>query len=227
MKTHKVSDVMTTPVVTAGERTPFKDLAELMGQAGVNAVPVVTDKGHVVGVVSVTDLLLKQADPDPEPHPLAGPGRRRELRKSTGTVAAELMTMPAITISPTATVDEAARIMRKHRIGRLPVVDGGTGRLVGVIARRDCIGVYTRPDEELRHDIVHGLIDQELIMDPNRFAVTVEDGRVTIEGKTERRSQIPTLVGSLRRVEGVVSVTARLEFDADDALSEGYAGPLF
>jgi len=145
MKTHQVADVMTTHVISVRERTPFKEIAELLGQAEVNAVPVVTDRGHVVGVVS----------------------------------------------------------------------------------RRDCIGVYTRPDDELRHDILHGLIDQELVMDPNRFAIAVEDGRVVIQGRTERRSQIRTLVQALRRVEGVVSVTAQLGFEVDDNLSEAYSGPVF
>jgi len=221
----QVADIMTATVVTADPSTTFKQLAELMARTRVNAVPVISPDGHVTGVVSMTDLLLKQADPASPalPHPLAGPRRRRELRKAAATVAAELMTTPAITISPTAPVTEAARLMRRHHISHLPVLDHG--RLVGIVARRDLISIYDRPDTDIRHHIVHHLIPLEFVTDPNRFAVTVHDGQVTIQGKTERRSQIPQLLQSLRRIEGVVSVTGHLGYDTDDTLLESHTGP--
>ncbi len=74
---------------------------------------------------------------------------------------------------------------------------------------------------------MYGLIEQDLAMSPNRFAVTVHDGQVIIDGKTGRRSQIGTLVRAIRHVEGVVSVTAHLGYEVDDLLPEAHVGPLF
>jgi CBS domain-containing protein len=58
------------------------------------------------------------------------------------------MTSPAITIHPDAPVGAAARLMNGHRIRRLPVVDP-SGKLIGIVSRRDLLSVFLRPDEEI------------------------------------------------------------------------------
>jgi CBS-domain-containing membrane protein len=74
--------------------------------------------------------------------------RRQHLALTAG----ELMTSPAITIGPEATVPAAARLMSIHHVRRLPVVDP-PGRLVGIVSRRDLLSVFLRPDEEIAADI--------------------------------------------------------------------------
>jgi CBS domain-containing protein len=67
MTRRKVRDLMTTGVVTVTEDVPFKELAEIMAERGVSALPVLDHQGRVTGVVSETDLLRKeeyQEDPD-------------------------------------------------------------------------------------------------------------------------------------------------------------------
>jgi signal-transduction protein with cAMP-binding, CBS, and nucleotidyltransferase domain len=182
----------------------------------VSAVPVVDDRRHILGVVSEADLLLKQEKrPRPLAHALSARRRRLERVKAKATVAAELMSQPAITIGTQATLTEAARRLHAEGIKRLPVVDAG-GRLVGIVSRVDLLKMFLRSDEELQEEIVEDVIFGDLFMAPNRFDVDVQDGVVVLQGRCERRSLIPTVVRALAGVEGVVRVENRLGYDLDD-----------
>jgi CBS domain-containing protein len=226
MKT-RVKDVMTTEVVTVREDTPFKEIVTVLLRTGVSAVPVLDSTGQVRGVVSESDLLAKEADPTAflESHPLERHRRRVERKKAGGSVAADLMTAPpAVTFERTA-VSDAAREMRRHRVQRLPVVDELTGGLVGIVSRSDLLRVYTRPDDEIRRDVLDEVIAKESAMDPAPFEVTVTEGNVVIGGQIERRSLIPLLLHAVRRVEGVVSAESALTFELDDTMiSRSYIG---
>jgi CBS domain-containing protein len=149
-----VQDVMTTDVVCAHPNTSYKELVELLATRRVSAVPVVDDRGHVVGVVSEADLLCKREQPArPALRLLSAPRRRRERVKAQATVAAELMSRPAVTIDPQATVAAAARRLHASGVKRLPVVHAG-GRLVGIVSRVDLLKGFLRSDEELHSEIV-------------------------------------------------------------------------
>ena len=83
----KVADVMTTDVVTVRATASFKEVARLLGERRVSAVPVVDDDGRVVGVVSEADLLAKAQYPRGlDARPFEG-RRRRALRAKAATVA--------------------------------------------------------------------------------------------------------------------------------------------
>ena len=219
-----VESVMTTDVVSVGERTPFKEIVETMRRGRVHAVPVVDADGRVTGIVSSGDLIMKEADPTAaeEEHLLATPRRHREWRKASGTVAAELMSSPARTIRPEATVREAAREMHRHRVGRLPVVEPDAGTLVGIVSRSDILSVYERPDEEIEHDIRAELDRHPLGPRPADLEVSVERGRAHVYGRVALRSQIPALMHHVRRVEGVVSAQSHLTWDTDDLITWRY-----
>ena len=211
-----VENVMTRDVVCVNEDTPYKELVKLLATRRVSAVPVVDDRRHVLGVVSEADLLLKQEKPArPGIRLLSTRRRRRERAKAMATVAAALMSQPAITISTQATLTEAARRLHAAGVKRLPVVDA-VGRLVGIISRVDLLKMFLRSDEALHREIVEDIILGDLLMGPNRFDVHVEDGVVVLQGRCERRSLIPTVVRAVADVEGVVRVENRLGYDVDD-----------
>jgi CBS domain-containing protein len=159
-----VEQVMTTPVVTAAEAMSFRDLVALLHASDIGAVPVVAMAGQVLGVVSRADLTAKTAGPPAGP---LRPGSRRERRRALARTASELMTAPAVTIAPEATIEQAARAMRCHRIGRLPVTLRLTGRLAGIVTRADLLRIYLRPGEEIRAEIETAVI-------PRRAAYTRE-----------------------------------------------------
>jgi CBS domain-containing protein len=79
------------------------------------------------------------------------------MHKAAGDTACELMTSPAITTFPTATVAAAAREMDTTGVKRLPVVEPD-GHLIGIVSRRDLVRLYTRSDDDLRSAIVEGTI---------------------------------------------------------------------
>ena len=212
-----VEQVMTTPVVTAAEAMPFRDLAALLYARDIGAVPVVAPDGQLLGVVSRPDLIPKAAGLAAAAGlcPAFG-SRRRERRRALARTAGELMTAPAVTVAPQATVEQAARLMRRHRIGRLPVTSPRTGLLAGIVTRSDLLRVYRRPGEEIRAEIETEVLPRVRGADPRRLAVSARDGVVSISGRVEARSAVARLVSAVLAVEGVVGVDERPGFDLDD-----------
>jgi CBS domain-containing protein len=213
-----VRDVMTTDVVTVEPSTPFKEIVARLAGHGISAVPVADADRRVLGVVTEADLLLKRELPDPLANvpPVWSRRRRRERRKAAAVAADKLMTAPATTVPPTATVAEAARRLHAAGVQRLPVVDE-QGRLVGMVSRADLLKVFTRPDQAIERDILDDVIVAEFMMAPSRFFIEVDNGVVVLQGRAERRSLIPYLVRAVHDVEGVVQVEDRLTFDLDDS----------
>jgi CBS domain-containing protein len=118
---------MTAPVVTARPGTPFKELVQLLRDHRIGAVPVLGDDGHVLGVVSKADLILKrQLPPMMRPPVMAS---RDVYAKANGWHAAELMSAPAVTIDPAADLAQVAELLHSRRIRHVPVV-GGDGQLL-------------------------------------------------------------------------------------------------
>jgi CBS domain-containing protein len=214
-----VEDVMTRDVVCTHQGTPYKELVRLLATRRVSAVPVVDGRHRVLGVVSEADLLLKQEQPArPAVGLLSVLRRGKDRARARATVAAELMSRPAITIGPRATLAEAARRLHAVGVKRLPVVDAA-GRLVGIVSRADLLKFFLRSDEELQQEIVEDVIFGELFMGPSRFDVHVRDGVVVLQGCCERRGLIPTVVRAVEDVEGVVQVVNRLGYEIDDLSS--------
>jgi CBS domain-containing protein len=211
-----VKDLMTTPVVTVGTETPFKEIVARLAHHRVSALPVVDDDGLVLGVVSEADLLLKEEFPDPDADlPLVWTKRRRaEHDKAAASTAHDLMTVAVVSITPDATAAEAARRLHTAGVKRLPVVDR-RGRLVGIISRGDLLKVFSRADQDIRREIRDEVIVGQFMMDPDRFFIQVHDGMVILEGRVERRSLLPWVVRAVHGVEGVVRVEDRLAYDLD------------
>lgn len=211
----RVADVMTTNVVAVRKYASFKEIAARLRDLRVSAFPVLDDDGAVLGVVSETDLMAKEALPAGyEGHP--GPSRlrhRRELEKAAATTAADLMTRPPITIGPYDLVSDAAHLMYDHKVNHLPVV-GQNGELLGIISRADVLSVFGRPDKEIRHEIIETVITRHYFTDPGDFTVIVEDGVVTLKGTPENASVGHGIVSEVRHLEGVVAVRDELAYPA-------------
>jgi CBS domain-containing protein len=200
----------------AAETTGFKEIAGLLAEYRISALPVVDDLGRLVGVVSEADLLLKEAFGPGDHHRLVESRRtRREHAKAGALVARDLMTSPAVTIGPEALIVEAARLMHDKAVKRLPVVDGD-GRVVGIVTRSDLLRVFLRPDALIREDIVEGLIVKTLWMDPNSVQVHVNGGVVDLFGQVDRKSDIRVLTNMVGGLDGVVGVVERLRYRYDD-----------
>ena len=209
-----VKDVMSTHVIAVRQRAGYKEMAAMLHDQRVSAFPVIDDDNKVIGVVSETDLLAKEALEGTVPWTLQSLPRQHVRSQVNGVTAAELMTKPAVTIGPDKSVTDAARLMFNMRVKRLPVVsDDGT--LIGIVTRSDVLSVYSRPDAEIQRQVTQDLILDTFLCDPDRFTVTVTDGIVTIEGTPETAVVGHELVNDTRHVEGVVAVRDRLSYPAN------------
>ncbi len=175
----------------------------------ISAFPVVDDRGKVIGVVSESDLLVKEAVQAEGSSLIAALRHIREDEKAAGITAADLMTAPAITIGPDAAVEEAARLMYDRRVKRLPVVNQ-IGRLVGIVSRTDVLAVYSRPDEQIRDEIISAVLPGIVAKPWRDLGVTVTDGVVTVSGAPLSEQTTRAIMAAVRHVQGVVGVRDRL-----------------
>ena len=216
--TSAVKDVMTTTVVAVGEGASYKDIIIALRRWRVSACPVLDAAGRVIGVVSEADLLLREVGPEPFTGPgrsLRASGRRGERAKAAGVTAGELMSTPAVTIRPDAGVAEAATLMYERGVKRLPVVDDA-GQLVGIVSRIDVLSVFTRPDGQIRDEVLDQVIAGKLALDPAAFEVTVTSGIVTITGWADSFGLARQLIDTVRHVNGVIEVRDRVSSPAED-----------
>jgi len=206
-----VRDVMATRVVAVRKTAAFKEMIVGMRKAGVSAFPVVDDQGRVIGVVSQADMLNKEADLATGPGPLASVLRFRDHGKAAGVTAAELMTSPPVTADPDTPLAEAARLMRDHRIKRLPVINA-TGHLVGIVSRADVLSIFTRPDADIHREATEEVIAESILVDSRLVAATVHDGIVTLTGRPETDQAARDLVEAMRHIDGVIAVRDQLTY---------------
>ena len=202
-----VNDIMTTGVVTVRPDTPLREVAALLRQHRVSGLPVTAGDGTVIGVVTKSDLLALAAGQHHR-------GRRRTGQDSAG----ELMTHPAVTVSPDVPVRAAAWLMHSRRLQRLPVVDR-EGRLEGIVSRSDVLSVFHRSDEEIRREITQDVIADGFFTDPARLTVTVHNGIVTLEGEVGGAVLGASIADRVEHVEGVVAVRDRFVYPARSAPS--------
>lgn len=194
-----VEDVMTASVVSCDRLTPYKEIARLLAEHRISGLPVLVQGWQVVGVVAEADLLTAQDKA----------ARRQAHVRPAGLTAGELMTSPAVTIPPDATVAAAVRMMTKHHVRRLPVT-GADRQLIGIVSRRDVLSVFLRPDTDISHDVQRALGEIPLT-DPAAITASVRHGVVTLAGPAPRQTQessdlIPLAIRLTWDVDGVVDV---------------------
>lgn len=204
----RVIDVMATDVVTVDRATPYKQVARMLAEHDVSALPVLSGGGRVLGMVSEADVLRKEERSFGRLS--AGLPRRthHEKEQAAALTAGELMTSPAVTIHPDAPLGAAARLMNGHHIRRLPVVNPA-GELIGVVSRQDLLSVFLRSDDEIAAEIA-GALTRLLTDGPVQVAVTVREGMVTLTGRVPKAEQIAAVVKMTADTDGVVAVTSRL-----------------
>ncbi|MFF9481865.1 CBS domain-containing protein [Streptomyces sp. NPDC014733] len=200
---HIVSDVMSHTAIAIGRDAPYKEIVACLAQWKVSALPVLEGEGRVVGVVSEADLLAKEEFLDDQRRAEAF----GEAAKAGAVCADQLMSSPAVTVHPDATLAEAARIMARRRVKRLPVVND-VGMLEGVVSRSDLLKVFLRDDLEIEAEIRHAVLGEPGA--PAGLDVTVTEGVATLHGTPVDRALLPLLTRAVRAVEGVVDVRTDL-----------------
>jgi CBS domain-containing protein len=126
-----VADVMSVDPVVVDVDAPIEVAERLMHEHGISGLPVIGSDGSVVGVISQTDVIEDGTIPT----------AILLRRKPSGLRVGELMTSPAITVTETTSLIEAARRMRDDRIHRVVAVDDH-GRPAGVLSASDFVALY-------------------------------------------------------------------------------------
>jgi acetoin utilization protein AcuB len=124
---------MTRDVITVRPHEKIIDAFELMQREGIRHLPVIED-GELKGLVTDRDIRLALI-----PSPLSTPEDRMYHLGALERVD-EIMTVDLITVAPNATIEEAAKLIAKHKIGAVLVVAQGT--LVGILTETDILGVF-------------------------------------------------------------------------------------
>jgi len=173
----RVSDFMTTDVVSVEIPGNRDDVLKILKRTGISGVPVLKG-GRLVGIITRKDL----------------------LQKAEETQLGLLMTPDPITISPGATIRDAASLMIKHSIRRLPVVEGE--KLIGLISVADLIAALAQM--KVRDEIKDSYTSQTFalweetplplvgrIMEISGFdAIPILDAESTLQGIISERDLI-------------------------------------
>lgn len=219
-------DVMTQTVITVPPTASVAEIAALLLDRRISAVPVVDADNHVIGIVSEGDLMRR---------PEAGTNRRRswwlslftdettlarEFVKTHGLRAADVMTPHVISVTETTDLRDIAELLEKHGIKRVPVVRDG--RLVGIVSRADLLRAFvsaptgeaaerpTRGDNALRDEILTRIKAQPW-GDTLMLNVVVENGRVELWGAARSQEQRQAIRVLAERVPGVQAVRDELQ----------------
>jgi CBS domain-containing protein len=198
-----VSEVMCGSVVSVGPDDRCSDIADVLYNRGISAVPVVGPSNQLLGVVSGADL-LRAAIPELDT-PAADSAVTTQAR------ASDVMNRQPVTVAPSASVREAAEVMRRQQLRWLPVVQDG--RLVGVVSRSDVLRVLTPADEQVCADVLAALAGTLGREACDAIHAAVRRGVVTLTGRLPLWSDTRQAVRAASLVDGVIAVHDELSFE--------------
>ena len=180
--------------------------------------------GNLVGIISEGDLIVRQRRRDPVSWWRAffddGERLAREYQKAAGTIVAEVMSQPVISVSPAFTLDVAAAILHQCRIRRVPVVMDG--KLVGIVSRGDLIkALATAPRPGAAHSdielatVMRTRMEAEPWTSSSRLALEVHGGVISLMGMVGSTAEKSALETMARSIEGCASVDNQLLVETD------------
>ena len=225
----KAQDIMTRDVTTVRPDTSVRDIAALMVEKHISGVPVLTDDGKIVGMVSQSDLLHRAEVGTERKHKwwfrtfADSDALAREYAKAHGLKAHDIMSRYVVSVRDDAELRDVADILDSHRIKRVPVVQ--EGRLVGIITRGDLVRALSQVqiskaakkiDNAALHKTLHDRIRTQPWINDSYINLTVNDGVVELWGfvvSIDQHNALRALVeetDGVRRVEDKLSVAGPL-----------------
>ncbi|MEW5710437.1 MAG: CBS domain-containing protein [Pseudomonadota bacterium] len=217
----EVKDVMTPNVITVAPDTPVQEIASLLVENRISAVPVVDAAGRLVGIVSEGDLMRRsETDTLPRASPwlslLIRPDESaRVYAKAHGQHTRDVMTTDVITVDEHMPLTEVAAILERNHIKRVPVMRGGmlvgivsrANLLQGLVAQRPRRGVST-DDREIRDRVLEAF--REAGLDGLRINPVVSGGVVQLWGAVNSEAERQAALVAAENVNGVAGVEDHL-----------------
>jgi CBS domain-containing protein len=210
---------MTRAVVGVKPDAAIDQAIQIMLDHHLSGLPVINDKGALVGVVTEGDF-LRRAEIGTERKRsrwlqfLLGSGRlAEEYAHSHGRKVSEVMTSNVVTAAIATPLDEVVELMIKHRIKRVPIVDGS--KVVGIVTRSDMLSALrkaaastpTRPASDI--DILSGIraeLDRVGCIPSGLIEASVHNGEVELNGcltDERQRGAIHVAVENIPGVKGI------------------------
>ena len=225
----KARDVMTAPPITVTPDARVSDVAALLLDRRISAVPVVDQNGRIVGIVSEGDL-LRRAETGTERHRskwlelLLDPSTKAaEFVKAHGAYARDVMTRDVVTAGPDADLAEIATLLESRHIKRVPVVEND-GEVVGIVSRANLLHALVAyrsgsplperkaSDTEIR-DRIYERMERQIGRRLRRVNVVVQDGVVFLWGTVRSEDERRALTVAAELVPGVTRVEDKLHRD--------------
>lgn len=215
----QASDIMVSPVITVTPGTTVKDLAKLLVDRGLSAVPVVDDKGHLAGIVSEGDLLHRAEIGTYRQAPSGGLAPRIDRTasaagfiKAHATKVADVMTRKVVTAAPDTPLQEIAVMMETNGVKRIPILRNG--QLVGIVSRANLVQAVATSGVKLEIPVSDALIRERLMKQlksegwahTTLLNATVSDGVVTLWGLTSSPLERQAIRTAAEGMSGVVAV---------------------
>ena len=215
----RISELMTVDVITIGPDAPLKEAARRMLEAGVSGLPVTGDDGELLGIITEADFVKTEANRGTQ----SRAGLLRWFVHNSGVpnkpvTVGDIMSSPVVTVHPHEQHSQAARLLIKNRVKRVPVVEDG--RLLGLISRTDLLRSFVRSDHAILEEIQDDLMKRILWIEPDDVEVSSIDGHVTLKGMLSTRSDAELLATMTERLDGVASVDSQLTWELDNTRVE-------
>lgn len=213
-------DIMTTPVISVAPETGVSDVARLLLERHISAVPVIDTEGRLVGMVSEGDF-LRRAEDGSHRHGswwlrlLSGSGENAaDYVKTHGRSAADVMTRDVVTVTEDTSAGDVAHLLETKRIKRVPVLRDG--KVVGIVSRADLLrGLAARragpaATASIEDETIRGQVLKEIgagdWAPTYGVSVVVVEGIVQIWGIVDSHEQGEALRIAAENVPGVKGV---------------------
>ena len=216
-------DVMVSPVITARKSATVREVANILLEKRISAVPVVDDAGKLVGIVTESDLMRRAEAGTEHPyswwvHFLAGDATiAADYVKSHAAHIEDVMTSDVVTAIPETPLHEIATLLEERQIRRLPIVDKD-GNLVGIVSRANLIQVVASARPKLELTLPDSTIRQRLLSELKKHSwahthnldVTVTNGVVDLWGYAQSNEERKAIRVAAEDIPGVVAVNDHL-----------------
>ena len=226
-------DIMTRNVASVSAETDVHDVARLMLDRRVSAVPVVDDDGQLLGIVSEGDL-MRRADTQTERHGswwlnffADSQESARVYVKSHGQHARDVMTEKVVTVSEDTPISEIATILESHHIKRVPVV--ALDKVVGIVSRANLLQALAthkvreggpKSDRDLRTTVLDALAD--VVAATNFVNVLVDEGVVQLWGGVWTEDEKRAIQVAAENVPGVTKIENHVTVLPPIVMSSGW-----
>lgn len=214
----KARDVMVSPVITVTPHSSVKDLANLLIEKRISAVPVVDSEGRLVGMVSEGDLMHRAEAGTEREHSwwlrmiVGEKALAADYIKSHTHKVADIMRRQIIAAAPETPLNEIAILMEQNGVKRVPVVH--KGQLVGIVTRANLVQAVATEPPELDVSLSDSTIREKLLeylkaqpwAHTDQLTVTVKDGIVSLWGIARSQPERKAICVAAETIPGVRAV---------------------